>query len=52
MPTLSSKMSMPPRKKLQGEGPLYDRKRTVFVGNLPFDVKVSNAFVSRWLLKK
>ncbi|CAN6302735.1 unnamed protein product [Urochloa humidicola] len=29
----------PPRKKLRGEGPLYDRKRTVFVGNLPFDVK-------------
>ncbi|WCJ29139.1 RNA-binding (RRM/RBD/RNP motifs) family protein [Euphorbia peplus] len=31
----------PPRKKLKGEGstPLYDNKRTVFVGNLPFDVK-------------
>ncbi|XP_010274273.1 PREDICTED: nucleolar protein 12 [Nelumbo nucifera] len=30
----------PPRKKLKGENsPLYDRKRTVFVGNLPFDVK-------------
>ncbi|XP_072959242.1 uncharacterized protein [Typha angustifolia] len=32
-------MACPPRKKLKGEGPLYDRKRTVFVGNLPFDVK-------------
>ncbi|KAJ0113562.1 hypothetical protein Patl1_03528 [Pistacia atlantica] len=30
----------PPRKKLKGEdAPLYDNKRTVFVGNLPFDVK-------------
>ncbi|XP_065877227.1 uncharacterized protein [Euphorbia lathyris] len=30
----------PPRKKLKGEGaPLYDNKRTIFVGNLPFDVK-------------
>ncbi|TKY70031.1 RNA-binding protein 34 [Spatholobus suberectus] len=30
----------PPRKKLKGESvPLYDNKRTVFVGNLPFDVK-------------
>ncbi|KAK7309634.1 hypothetical protein RJT34_06522 [Clitoria ternatea] len=30
----------PPRKKLKGESaPLYDGKRTVFVGNLPFDVK-------------
>ncbi|CAA0841865.1 RNA-binding (RRM/RBD/RNP motifs) family protein [Striga hermonthica] len=30
----------PPRKKLKGdETPLYDNKRTVFVGNLPFDVK-------------
>lgn len=30
----------PPRKKLKGEdAPLYDIKRTVFVGNLPFDVK-------------
>ncbi|XP_059656838.1 nucleolar protein 12 [Cornus florida] len=30
----------PPRKKLKGEQPLlYDNKRTVFVGNLPFDVK-------------
>ncbi|THG14989.1 hypothetical protein TEA_002757 [Camellia sinensis var. sinensis] len=30
----------PPRKKLKGENaPLYDNKRTVFVGNLPFDVK-------------
>lgn len=33
----------PPRKKLKGENaPLYDNKRTVFVGNLPFDVKVSS----------
>ncbi|CAD6207727.1 unnamed protein product [Miscanthus lutarioriparius] len=32
-------MACPPRKKLGGDGPLYDRKRTVFVGNLPFDVK-------------
>lgn len=30
----------PPRKKLKGEDtPLYDIKKTVFVGNLPFDVK-------------
>lgn len=30
----------PPRKKLKGEtSPIYDNKRTVFVGNLPFDVK-------------
>ncbi|KAL8141768.1 hypothetical protein V2J09_014800 [Rumex salicifolius] len=30
----------PPRKKLKGDStPLYDTKRTVFVGNLPFDVK-------------
>ncbi|KAJ0240625.1 hypothetical protein HA466_0222250 [Hirschfeldia incana] len=32
----------PPRKKLKGEGQdslLYDSKRTVFIGNLPFDVK-------------
>ncbi|KAH1234471.1 RNA-binding protein 34 [Glycine max] len=30
----------PPRKKHKGEStPLYDDKRTVFVGNLPFDVK-------------
>ncbi|XP_027360267.1 RNA-binding protein 34 isoform X2 [Abrus precatorius] len=30
----------PPRKKHKGESaPLYDSKRTVFVGNLPFDVK-------------
>ncbi|GER50581.1 RNA-binding (RRM/RBD/RNP motifs) family protein [Striga asiatica] len=30
----------PPRKKLKGDDtPLYDNKRTVFVGNLPFDVK-------------
>nr|CAD1818656.1 unnamed protein product [Ananas comosus var. bracteatus] len=32
-------MACPPRKKLKGDAPLYDRKRTVFVGNLPFDVK-------------
>ncbi|KAM0934130.1 putative RNA recognition motif domain, nucleotide-binding alpha-beta plait domain superfamily [Dioscorea sansibarensis] len=32
-------MACPPRKKLKGTAPLYDRKRTVFVGNLPFDVK-------------
>ncbi|XP_006650921.1 RNA-binding protein 34 [Oryza brachyantha] len=32
-------MACPPRKKLKGEGALYDRKRTVFVGNLPFDIK-------------
>lgn len=30
----------PPRKKLKGDNShLYDNKRTVFVGNLPFDVK-------------
>nr|KYP38835.1 RNA-binding protein 34 [Cajanus cajan] len=30
----------PPRKKHKGESvPLYDNERTVFVGNLPFDVK-------------
>ncbi|XP_031125257.1 nucleolar protein 12 [Ipomoea triloba] len=30
----------PPRKKMKGDcGPLYDNKRTLFVGNLPFDVK-------------
>ncbi|XAR70651.1 hypothetical protein NMG60_11027569 [Bertholletia excelsa] len=30
----------PPRKKLKGDNaPLYDNKRTIFVGNLPFDVK-------------
>ncbi|CAL5399971.1 unnamed protein product [Camellia sinensis] len=30
----------PPRKKLKGDNaPLYDNKRMVFVGNLPFDVK-------------
>ncbi|XP_058777455.1 nucleolar protein 12-like [Vicia villosa] len=30
----------PPRKKLKGDtSQLYDNKRTVFVGNLPFDVK-------------
>ncbi|GJU48552.1 diacylglycerol kinase 4-like protein [Tanacetum coccineum] len=30
----------PPRKKLKGENALlYDSKRTVFIGNLPFDVK-------------
>lgn len=33
----------PPRKKLKGDeasASLYSNKRTVFVGNLPFDVKV------------
>lgn len=35
----------PPRKKLKGDNShLYDNKRTVFVGNLPFDVKVRCAF--------
>ncbi|KAH9318183.1 hypothetical protein KI387_019952, partial [Taxus chinensis] len=30
----------PPRKKLKGENHfIYDTKRTIFVGNLPFDVK-------------
>ncbi|KAL5550994.1 hypothetical protein UlMin_001170 [Ulmus minor] len=30
----------PPRKKIKGDStPLYDHKRTLFVGNLPFDVK-------------
>ncbi|XP_057777750.1 uncharacterized protein LOC130996260 [Salvia miltiorrhiza] len=30
----------PPRKKLKGDAPLlYENKRTVFLGNLPFDVK-------------
>ncbi|GAB2209359.1 hypothetical protein Droror1_Dr00026570 [Drosera rotundifolia] len=30
----------PPRKKLKGDSaPLYDTKRTLFVGNLPYDVK-------------
>lgn len=37
-------MACPPRKKLKGASPLYDRKRTVFVGNLPFDVKVIYLF--------
>lgn len=33
----------PPRKKLKGDNPpLYESKRTVFLGNLPFDVKVKN----------
>ncbi|CAL5328037.1 unnamed protein product [Camellia sinensis] len=32
----------PPRKKLKGDNaPLYDNKRMVFVGNLPFDVKAA-----------
>ncbi|KAF5729716.1 RNA recognition motif-containing family protein [Tripterygium wilfordii] len=35
----------PPRKKLKGETtPLYDNKRTVFIGNLPFDVKDEDIF--------
>ncbi|MCD9561257.1 hypothetical protein HAX54_020261 [Datura stramonium] len=30
----------PPRKKMKGDNSaLYDNKRTIFVGNLPFDVK-------------
>lgn len=33
-------MACPPRKKMKTETPLYNIKRTVFVGNLPFDVKV------------
>ncbi|KAH0433799.1 hypothetical protein IEQ34_026930 [Dendrobium chrysotoxum] len=32
-------MACPPRKKMKGDARLYDRKRTAFVGNLPFDVK-------------
>lgn len=32
-------MACPPRKKMKGDARLYDKKRTVFVGNLPFDVK-------------
>ncbi|KAF6151728.1 hypothetical protein GIB67_002011 [Kingdonia uniflora] len=33
-------MACPPRKKLKGDSAsIYDNKRTVFVGNLPFDVK-------------
>ncbi|MCL7025430.1 hypothetical protein MKW94_011741 [Papaver nudicaule] len=33
-------IACPPRKKLKGENTiLYDSHRTVFVGNLPFDVK-------------
>ncbi|XP_020588675.1 nucleolar protein 12-like [Phalaenopsis equestris] len=32
-------MACPPRKKMKGVARPYDRKRTVFVGNLPFDVK-------------
>ncbi|ONK71733.1 uncharacterized protein A4U43_C04F11800 [Asparagus officinalis] len=32
-------MACPPRKKLKAETQLYERKKTVFVGNLPFDVK-------------
>ncbi|XP_020597902.1 nucleolar protein 12-like, partial [Phalaenopsis equestris] len=32
-------MACPPRKKMKGVARLYDRKRTVFVGNIPFDVK-------------
>lgn len=36
----------PPRKKLKGENDasLYDNKRTVFVGNLPFDVKAEEIY--------
>ncbi|GJT07204.1 diacylglycerol kinase 4-like protein [Tanacetum coccineum] len=33
-------IACPPRKKLKGENALlYDSKRTVFIGNFPFDVK-------------
>ncbi|PKA53049.1 28 kDa ribonucleoprotein, chloroplastic [Apostasia shenzhenica] len=32
-------LACPPRKKMKGEAKLYERKRTVFVGNLPYDVK-------------
>ncbi|KAK8944926.1 hypothetical protein KSP39_PZI008594 [Platanthera zijinensis] len=32
-------MACPPRKKMKGESRVYDRKKTAFVGNLPFDVK-------------
>ncbi|CAA7403862.1 unnamed protein product [Spirodela intermedia] len=32
-------MACPPRKKMKTETPLYNMKRSVFVGNLPFDVK-------------
>ncbi|CAK9173416.1 unnamed protein product [Ilex paraguariensis] len=35
----------PPRKKLKGDDtPLYDNKKTVFVGNLPFDVKTEEIY--------
>lgn len=32
-------MACPPRKKMKGESWVYDRKKSAFVGNLPFDVK-------------
>lgn len=32
-------MACPPRKKLKGQAPIYSVKKTVFVGNLPYDVK-------------
>ncbi|XP_047341097.1 RNA-binding protein 34 [Impatiens glandulifera] len=35
----------PPRKKMKGEdAPLYDCKRTIFVGNLPFDAKEEEVY--------
>jgi len=40
-----------PRKKLKGESvPPYDNKRTVFVGNLPFDVKDEESFISYFVV--
>ncbi|XP_078442038.1 RNA-binding (RRM/RBD/RNP motifs) family protein [Wolffia australiana] len=32
-------IACPPRKKMKTETPLYNIKRTIFVGNLPFDIK-------------
>ncbi|PKA50319.1 hypothetical protein AXF42_Ash013408 [Apostasia shenzhenica] len=32
-------LACPPRKKMKGEAELYERKRTVLVGNLPCAVK-------------
>lgn len=34
----------PPRKKAKGEAPIYSVKKTVFVGNLPYDVKVYSEY--------
>ncbi|THG12329.1 hypothetical protein TEA_001516 [Camellia sinensis var. sinensis] len=43
----------PPRKKLKGDNaPLYDNKRMVFVGNLPFDVKVNCSSFSSYSLSR